>query len=358
MSKEINTPQNNSEEVDLGQLFKLIGSMFDRFFRFLGNILNKIFLAFVWCVFFVKKHIVILVIAGVLGFGYGLIKEKFSEPVFKSSILIKQNYNTGEALYNTINYYNGLLSQDDYTTLAQELSIDTLLISSIIGFEVKALVTENERLVQYNNYLSRLDSTLASTVMYKDYIQNVEDHIYNSQELTINSRTNKNFNIVFESIVNSLNSNVHFKREQTKDLKELENRKLAIQEALAESDTLQIVYKKVLESTPETQNGSQTSITIEGNDEKNTTKEFDLYKSDIELRRELVTIERETQNKEFIVEILSNTPSRGFIDSSIKVLNKAFSPTIFFATLFFFILFSILLLLRFIKFLEKFKSKV
>ena len=139
---------------------------------------------------------------------------------------------------------------------------------------------------------------------------------------------------------------------------ELENRKLAIQEALAESDTLQIVYKKVLELNPETQNGSQTSITIEGNDEKNTTKEFDLYKSDIELRRELVTIERETQNKEFIVEILSNTPSRGFIDSSIKVLNKAFSPTIFFATLFFFILFSILLLLRFIKFLEKFKSKV
>ncbi len=358
MSKEINNPQNTSEEVDLGQLFKLIGNMFDRFFKFIGNLFYKLFLAFVWCVFFVKKHVVLLLIAGILGFAYGFFKEKKSAPGFKSSVLIRQNYSTGENLYNTINYYNGLLSQKDYVTLAQELSIDTSYVNSIINFEVEALISENQRLIEFNKYTKRLDSTLVSTIDYKDYLENVKEYIYEMQQLTVNSKTNENFDKVFNAIVKSLNSNTFFKREQEKDIRQLENRKLAIERALSESDSLQKVYKRVLEKSLETQKGSQTSITIEGGDDKNNTKEFDLYKSDIELRRELVTIEREKENKEFIVEILSNTPNRGFIDSSIKFLGKSFSPRVFFAILFSFLLFSFLLFLRFIKFLEKYKNKV
>lgn len=358
MSKETNTTQNNSDEVDLGQLFKMIGNMFDRFFRFLGNIFNKLFLAFVWCVFFVKKHIVLILIAGALGFGYGYLREHRSKPIYKSSVIIKQNYSTGENLYNTINYYNGLLSQKDYVTLAQELSIDTSYVTSIISFGVEALITENERLVHYDNYTKKLDSALVSTIDYKDYIENVKEYIYVMQQLSINSKTNDNFNTVFEAIVKSLNLNTHFKREQTKDLEQLERRKFAIENALVESDSLQRVYKKVLETVVETQKGSQTSITIEGNDNKNYTKEYDLFKSNIELRRELVAIEREKENKQFIVEILSNTPKRGFVDTSIEVFGISFSPIVFFAIFFSFACFSFLLLLRFIKFLEKYKNKI
>ena len=188
MSKEINPSQNKSEEVDLGQLFKMIGNLFDKFFRFIGNVFNKLFLAFVWCVFFVKKHIILLLVSGVLGFGYGFLREYKTKPIFKSSIIIKQNYSTGENLYNTINYYNGLLHQKDYSLLAQELSIDTMYVSSIISFGVEALITENQRLIQYNNYINKLDSSLASTIVYKDYIENVKEYIYDTQLLSINSK--------------------------------------------------------------------------------------------------------------------------------------------------------------------------
>ncbi|MCB0462014.1 MAG: hypothetical protein R2816_01265 [Flavobacteriaceae bacterium] len=358
MNKEINTPQNNSEEVDLGQLFKMIGNLFDRLFSFLGNIFNKLFLAFVWCAFFVKKNIIILFIAAVLGFAYGFFEERKSAPVFESSVLIRQNYSTGENLYNTINYYNGLLSQKDYTALANELSIDTSYVSSIINFEVEALISENQRLIEFNKYIKRLDSALVSTIDYKDYMENVKEYIYEMQQLTVKSKTNENFDKVFDAIVKSLNSNTFFKREQEKDIRQLENRKLAIERALAESDSLQKVYKKVLEKSLETQKGSQTSITIEGSDDKNKTKEFDLYKNDIELRRELVNIERDKENKQFIIEILSNIPNRGFVDTSIQFLGKSFSPKVFFSAFFAFVVFTALLMLRFVKFLEKYKNKV
>jgi len=358
MSKDIKTPQNNSEEVDLGQLFKMIGNMFDRFFRFLGNIFNKVFLAFIWGVFFVKKHVVKLVIAAILGFVYGLFKEYNSEPVYESTMLIRQNYNTGESLYNTINYYNGLIEQADFTTLAQELSVDSVYVTSIVSFEVKPLVNDNQRLIEFDKYAKRLDSSLVAKIEYKDYLKNVDESIYQMQQLTIRSKANDNFKEVFQAIVDKLNSIPYYKREQEKDIRQLENQKLAIMNAMAQSDSLQKTYKKVLESTLEATKGSQTSITIEGAEEKNQTREFDLYKNDIELRRELVSIEREKENKEFIIEILSNTPSKGFIDSSIQVLGRSLSPKLFFTVFFTFIMFFILLAISFIKFLEKYKNEV
>jgi hypothetical protein len=358
MNKEINTPQDSSEEVDLGQLFKMIGNLFDRFFRFLGKIFNALFLAFVWIVFFVKKHFIKLAIAAVLGFGYGFLKENTSAPTYKSSMIIRQNYATGENLYNAIDYYNSLLSQPDFGTLARTLSIDSLDVAPIISIEVEPVISENQRLVEFNKYTKKLDSSLVANLNYQDYLQNVNDYIYELQQLTVRSKTNNDFDKVFDGIVKSLNENPYFRREQKKDLRQLENRKLAIENALVRSDSLQKTYKKVLESTLDTNTGSQTSITIEGNDEKNKTKEFELFKNNIELRRELVTIEREKENKEYIVEILSNTPEKGYIDNSIEVFGKSFSPKVFFTVFFTFVLFLILLFLRFVKFLEKYKSKV
>lgn len=50
MSTNNTTPP--SEEVDLGQLFKMIGNAFSRLFNFVGSIFKQLFLAFVWVVFF------------------------------------------------------------------------------------------------------------------------------------------------------------------------------------------------------------------------------------------------------------------------------------------------------------------
>ena len=103
--KDNNTSTSKEEEIDLGQLFKLIGRTFDRFFGFIGSILNKLFLAFVWMVFFVKRHFIKVALAGVLGFAYGFIRQKTAEPVYKSTTIIKQNYKTGENLYLLIDFY-------------------------------------------------------------------------------------------------------------------------------------------------------------------------------------------------------------------------------------------------------------
>ncbi|MDG2349440.1 MAG: hypothetical protein P8L65_02035 [Flavobacteriaceae bacterium] len=358
MSKEVKSPQNNSEEVDLVQLLKLIGSGFKSIAIFIGHILNKFFFVFVWIVFFTKKNILILIISAFVGLLFGYIVEYKMGPLYKSSMIIKQNYNTGKSLYNSLEYFNGLLAEGDFDALSKELLIDTSYISSIKDFKMESFITENQRYVEYNNYLKGLDSVLASEYDYDTYLEEIDESIYKTQLLTIRATSNDNFNLVFKAISSKMNTIPFFQREQERDIRELENTALALNAAIRESDSLQKTYKKVLENTLDLENGSQTSITFEGTDDNNRTREYELYKSNIGLRKELVSIERAKENKEYVVETLSNTPSKGFIDNTVEVMNITLQFKLFSTFIFTVIAFLTLIALDFLSFLEKYKNKI
>lgn len=357
MSKEL-PQQQPSEEVDIGQLFKLIGNAFNRLFSFIGSIFNKLFLTFIWLVFFVKKHFVKLVAAGVIGIILGLVKGNVQENVYKSHITIKQNYNTGENLYNTISYYNDLVKNKDYAVLEEVLGLEPEVALSVSGFEIESILSENERIKEYDAYIKKLDSVVASTVTYDVFLRNDKDYNHKIQEITIKSKTRKSFKIVFDNIVENIKSNPYFKREQEKDLNELSNRENSIKEALTRSDSLQNTYKRVLENNLSTKEKAEIGITFEGNRDGDKTKEFDLYKNDLELREELVLISREKADKQHIIEVLSSKQDSGSIDNKIEVFGLRVGQKLFFGLLFSLGTFIVLLSLKGLKYLENFKDKV
>ena len=356
MSKDLPQPQP-SEEVDLGQLFKLIGNAFDRFFKFIGSIFKSLFLAFVWLVFFVKTHILKFIIAGVIGIAVGIFLEKTSDPMYKSYITIKQNYGTGENLYNSISYYNDLVSQRDAKTLKNILNIQESEANSILGFDIEPVVTENQKLQNFDAYIKTLDSAVASKVKYETFVKNSQDFSYEFQQISIQAKERNNFKKVFEKIIENINKNEFFEREQEKDLAELKETESSLLEALKQSDSLQKTYKRVLEKVLDKTNGSQTSIVIEGANEIDKTKEFELYKSDLLLRDRLVENRRRQADKQFVVEILSSKQDSGVIDNSKMIFGKHVSVKIYYIILFVGLTFMVLLGLHFIKFLEKYKNQ-
>ena len=353
MSKDSNQ-QQQSEEVDLGQLFRLIGNAFERFFSFIGNIFYKLFLSFVWFVFFTKKNILKLVIAGVIGIGLGVLLEKTGEPVYKSFFTVKQNYDTGEDLYNTVSYFNDLVKQEDTLTLGTTLGVMPREAADILGFEVKSLISENERLQEYDAYIKTLDTTVSKTISYEGYRLNDKEYDHKVQQISIKAKKRNNFKLVFEKVVEGVNSNIYFKSEQAKDTSELINRKLALETALVKSDSLQSTYKRVLEKSIEKE--SEIGITFEGNNNIDKTKELDLYKSDLELRRELVEIERELSDKQDIIEIISSKQESGFIDNKKDVFGFEMGYKSFYAMSLFMIVFIVLVAIEFLKFLERYKN--
>jgi len=339
--------QPTSEEVDLGQLFKLIGNAFNRFFRFIGSILNGLFLAFVWLVFFIKKHSIKLGIAAVIGVGFGFVKEMISDPVYKSSIVVKQNYKTGENLYSVLENYNLLIAEKDSITLSNNLQISPKEAGSILKFEVEPVLSENQKLKLYDNYRKDLDSVLATTIDYKMFVEMSDEYEYQFQKVTVKSKIKNISKNVLVNAVKSAEEISYFKNEQQKDLAQLSRREAIIKESLKESDSLQKVYQFVLEKSIEQLPGSQTSVTIDNNEDKSTTKEYELYNKDIELRRELVIIEREKEDLKNIIEIVSSEQSIGTLDNKAEILGFGMGFKLYYAFILAAFTFIVLLFMNF-----------
>lgn len=346
-----------SEEVDLGQLFKIIGNGFRSLFQFIGSIFKQLFLAFVWLVFFLKKRAIILLIAAAVGLALGLVLNKTSLPIYKSSISVKQNYPTGQNLYGSIEYYNGLLKDRDYEVLGRVLGIGEDVSNEIVEFSIEPIITDNDRVVMFDQYITELDSLAASKVEYEDFIDNIEDYKHRNQQISIKSTTRVNFKSVFENIVDNINSNSFFKNEQAKDIFELEESKAAIEKALVQSDSLQRTYKRVLEQQMDAKSGAEIGITFEGDNDIDKTREYDLYLNDIELRKELVDINRRLNDIENIVDAISSKQESGFVDNTKEMLGMKLSSRNYYPALFFILAFVVLLGMEFFKFIEKYKPE-
>jgi len=357
MSTNSNTP-NTSEEVDLGQLFKLIGNAFDRFFNFFITIFKRIFLAFVWLVFFIKKRIIVLVLAGIFGFVYGLLNSKSAAPKYESAVTVVQNYPTGENLYNSVSYYNDLVKQGDFQTLGAVLNLDESKAESILSFQVEPVVSENDKLLAFNNYIKKLDSLASTKIEYEDFLLNNEDYTHKYQQVKISSTQRNSFKSVFESIVESINSNPFFINEQNKDITELNKTKEGLELALVKSDSLQSTYKRVLEQGLNSDKASEIGITFEGSGETDKTKEYELYQSDLKLRSQLVDIDRELLDKQYIIEAISNKQDSGFASNTKNIFGKDFSVKLYFTVVLFLLAFIALLGLEFFRFIEKYKTTV
>lgn len=228
----------------------------------------------------------------------------------------------------------------------------------ISGFEVESTLNINQKLKLFDNYKKEMDSVLASTLEFKTFINNSNEFDHALQKITLKAYSKDIFKKVLAQVIENVESSEFIKNEQIKDLTELDRKEYAIKESLIESDSLQKVYQKVLIKSVETTTGSQTSVTIDNTEDKSITKEFELYNSDLELRRELVTIQRERDDIQNIIEVISSIQNQGTIDNSQDVLGLSINKMIFGGLFMALLVFMVLLLLEALKFLQRFKSKI
>ncbi|MFK2819086.1 hypothetical protein U0L90_03090 [Flavobacteriaceae sp. LMIT009] len=361
MSKNLPETQP-SEEIDLGQLFKLIGNAFERLFKFIGNIFYKLFLVFVWGVFFVKRNFIKLLLALIIGAIIGFIKKTTETPVYKTTTIIKQNYDTGEHLYNMISFYNDLFTQKDSISLNNSLGISDEITNEVLSIEITSNLTENRRLQLYNDYLKSLDSVLAVEISYKDYIENSNDFDYNIQKITLRTEKKRNYSDILKTIIKKIADNEFYKSQRSKIVSKLYAQDTVVLQSLEESKALQEVYKEVLKKATENQDNASrsgtTNITFEGEDSKVSTKEYELIKSDISLRRELVDNEADRKNVEEIIEIVSIQEGDATLDNKAYLFGIETSWIISLSIKLGLITFVVLLLIECINYLERYKEQI
>jgi hypothetical protein len=299
-------PQNNSEEVDLGQLFKLIGNAFDRFVNFIASIFKWLFSVIIYVlkaiVINIKIILIVVIIASILGY----VLDKYKPKVYSSQMLVKPYFDSKYQLFNTIDYYNALIGNEDFSTLSKIFEIDEQEVKEIINFEVKmGPETENERILEYNEFLKFIDTTSSAEISYDSFINNRSIYSSDLFEIEVSSFKKDIFSKLEKGIGESF-TNKHSEKMMKKRDSLISIQKENIRQQLDEVAGLQDVYIKVLE---EESKSSSTEISFGGeglslNKDKTQTREFDLLNRELQLRNELKTLDELKLEEDVIVDVV------------------------------------------------------
>ncbi|MEN8188098.1 MAG: hypothetical protein ABFR05_13310, partial [Bacteroidota bacterium] len=158
------------EEVDLGQLFVLIGKGFSKLFNFIGNIFKTIFHWIVLFLLFLRNNSKTLAIGALAGALLGGVYHYgFRVPSYESSMTVQPNFGSAVQLYKNIDYYQSLVKQDDTERLAGSLKITNEEAESITSIEAEPYSNENQTILSYKNFIKDLDTTTVKLIDYKTF---------------------------------------------------------------------------------------------------------------------------------------------------------------------------------------------
>lgn len=344
MSKDLPQPQP-SEEVDLGQLFKLIGNAFSRFFNFIGSIFQAIFQVIVLFLLFIQKHLIKFVVIGVLGLIIGFYLDLQKDPKYISAMVLEPNFNSVQQLYNNIDFYNELAEAKDSVALSEALDISVKDAISIKEFRVESYSDENQKVQLFDKFVRSLDTTTQKSIDMKAYLENFNSLDARFHTVSVVATNNSIAKKIQPSIINSISRNDYFNLQ--KDISDI-NIKLQdslYKKQINEIDSLQLLYKKVmLKEVERPMEGTSISLGENGGREN---KELSLINKMEQLKTQLVELNEERANKSSILNVISDFPRRGvevkgFI-KSYKFLLPAFLISL---TLLFFALISLNIYLK------------
>lgn len=314
--------KNNSErkytnEVNIIQLFDYFGKVLNTilgvfrkaYFKVANTILTL--LAFILSLFI--KYIFIFSLLFIATFITLKILANRSEVVYKSDIIVKQNYDTGAILYSTIERLDLLTKLQDSSSLfnlSKELVIPLKEASEIKGFEIKDNMVHQDYLDLYNNYLKDKDST---SYMSLDAFKDLYDsRKFKRQVITVYSLSPSVYKAnLSNQLMASITNSEFYKNEKSNQVNLIENKINVLKDLLNRSDTLKNRYINLLESYYlQKKNLNQGKVTKDlnlnlynDNNQKITTREYDLFNNEKELRMQIVAFQDSLNNRSHILRL-------------------------------------------------------
>lgn len=308
MNKDLPQPQQ-SEEVDLGQLFKLIGNAFDRLFKFIGGIFKGILDAVILFLLFIQKNFIKFLIIGVIGVTIGIFIDYIRDPRYISTMVVEPNFNSVQQLYNNIEFYNELAEAKDSTALADVLAISKREASTIKEFKVESYSDENQKIQLFDRFVRSLDTSTRKAIEMKSYLKNFNSFDARFHTVTIIATNNRIAKKIQPVIINSISGNDYFNLQKYISDVNIKLQDSLYKKQIMEIDSLQILYKKVMLAEAE-KPMQGTSINLGENGSKDN-KELALVNKIAELKTNLVELNQERANKSSIINVISDFPNKG-----------------------------------------------
>ena len=309
MSNQVPTPPP-SEEIDLGQLFQLIGNAFKKLFNFIGSIIKGIFGIIISFLLFIQKHFLKFVIAFLIGAIGGYFLDKYKAPKYISTMVVEPNFNSVQQLYNNIDFYNDLAGARDSIALASALNVSVNDAASIKSLYLDSYSDENQKLKSFDNFIKGLDTTTIKAIDYEAYLKNFNSLDARFHKISIESTNSSVAKKAQPAIIGSIATNDYFKLQKKINDKNIALKSEVYQQQLVEIDSLQKLYKTIL--VKEADKPMQgTNINLAANGTSSQNKELTLLKERDVLKGHMVALNNERANKATILNVISDFPTRG-----------------------------------------------
>ncbi len=310
MSEQNNNNAPQSEEIDLGQLFKLIGDAFNRFFNFIGNIFKGLFNLLIALLLFIQKHFVKFAIASIVGIAAGWYWDSASPEVYRSSMVVEPNFNSAQQLYNNIKFYNELAEQEEFDALQETFpALSAEEAQSIKKFEIESFSDQSQKIKQFSRFIESLDTISQKQVDFDEYLKNFNNINAKFHQITVETKDARVAKKLQAPIVLSIQVNDYFKLQKRINDKNIQLSDSLYQAQLTEIDTLQKFYREIKLKEASKEQAS-TSISM-GDAEKKESAELELIKQEEQIKNSLIRLNEEKANTRSTINVISDFPNKG-----------------------------------------------
>lgn len=302
------TPKHSNDEVDILQIFKLIGDGIKKALQFFYNLIYNIFVFIIQILMFLKRNILYIVGAALLGFGLSYFLERNNLPIYEGEAIVEPNFQTELELRSRIDQFNLLLAEENHTQLAEDLNIDVDQASEIIYFEMNPIYSLNKQRYDYYDYIYEKDSTLSKTFTFDMYLENMRFEDYPEFAIRIVSLNQHIYKDLGNSIWDFSDSENIKKRQQFLTESYRVNKKY-LENTLKSIDSTRSTLRQVMIS--EANKNSNATTTFDLGSNSTYSERPELYNYEKELRLELMQVIRAIEGTNEVVNVTKNFPKSG-----------------------------------------------
>ncbi len=304
----------NNEEIDLGQLFKVIGKGISNFFQGIKNLFIGLLNIFIQIALFIKQHFIKIALITFLGAAFGLYKDLYTPKNFESTMLVESHFESAAQLYNIVADIN----KKDYKGLLQIV--------------IQPVKTDLLQLAIYDKFIIDLDTTTIKNVAYDKFISSLKETDYPLHNITVKTTDSKLFDKIEQAIVEKLNTNKRLTQKQKTSINNIKFTKEKLHQDLSTLDSLEKVYQKALLAESQNNSVGTSIVTAKQNNAQN--KELEVFKEKQEIIDAISNLNNAQDDKNKILRIIAHFSKKnkevGVIDfKTIKYGLAAFFLAVF-----------------------------
>lgn len=350
-------PTPREEDVDLGQLFYKTGGAINTFFAWIALLFKALGNLILGFLFFLRRNLLWLAIGTLIGVGYGFYLTKRDGANYYATMTVQANYNSTRALYNSVDYFNALISDRQLADLTKIFKISNEEAASLNSFSVEPVVTElitadmykNRFLNLYHNTRLRMDTFWVKTISYKEFKSSLTKYDYPIHQVKVNSSNSTIFSKLEQGIISTVSSNELLQEGKQSGNESNEQEVALLESSLRSLDTLKASYNKRLAAT-----GSKegTNVTLLEGNVAVSNPELQLYDKILQLKDELKMVKSQAVVERDILQVYAPFSAVG--QSAGLLENKIVK----YAYIFLLLTLALLLFIAFYKFLQRAEEKL